>query len=135
MSRSGKVEDVPAVLLVAGVDAAVCTLPLEQTGLERKRGVDILAREFDAVWKDNGGDDTYLAAAAATAAAAASPTAAAAAAAIKESPGKSQGTGAPVDRYFQVALSGKRKDGSNAVTGHWYAHFQGQKVRADRCDV
>ena len=137
LSQPGQVDDVPAVLLVAGTDNdAICPLPLKQTGLDRKRGVDILAREFDAVWKANGGDETYVAvaAAAATAAAAAAAATAAAASSVAASPAASKSgpekpVGAPVDRYFRVAVKSKRKDGSSTISGQWYAHFQGQKVR------
>ena len=33
----------------------MCELSLEETGLTRKRGAEILASEFDAEWGKNGG--------------------------------------------------------------------------------
>jgi len=46
-----------AVLLVAGRDdMEMCELSLEETGLSRKRGAEILAREFEEEWGKNGGD-------------------------------------------------------------------------------
>ncbi|CAH1799090.1 unnamed protein product [Owenia fusiformis] len=45
-----------AVLLVAGVDdMKMCELSLEETGLTRKRGAEILANEFEAEWQKNSG--------------------------------------------------------------------------------
>ena len=44
------------VLLVAGInDAEICELSLEETGLSRKRGAEILPREFEDEWKTHGG--------------------------------------------------------------------------------
>ena len=34
----------------------MCELSLEETGLSRKRGAEILPREFEEEWKKNGGD-------------------------------------------------------------------------------
>ena len=46
-----------AVLLVAGRDdMEMCELSLEETGLSRKRGAEILQREFEDEWSKNGGD-------------------------------------------------------------------------------
>lgn len=48
--------DQPPVLLVAGKDdMEMCELSLEETGLTRKRGAEILAREFEEEWKRHGG--------------------------------------------------------------------------------
>jgi myosin-6 len=48
--------DQPPVLLEAGKhDIEMCELSLEETGLSRKRGAEILAREFDEEWKRHGG--------------------------------------------------------------------------------
>jgi myosin-6 len=47
----------PAVLLVAGTDdMEMCELSLEETGLTRKRGAEILPREFEAEWSKFGGE-------------------------------------------------------------------------------
>jgi myosin-6 len=47
----------PAVLLVAGQDdMEMCELSLEETGLTRKRGAEILPREFEGEWSKHGGD-------------------------------------------------------------------------------
>eukprot|EP00040_Diaphanoeca_grandis_P029379 m.172059 g.172059 ORF g.172059 m.172059 type:complete len:1230 (+) comp31666_c7_seq6:107-3796(+) len=46
-----------AVLLVAGRDdMEMCELSLEETGLSRKRGAEILSREFEDEWGKNGGE-------------------------------------------------------------------------------
>eukprot|EP00051_Salpingoeca_urceolata_P006297 m.83521 g.83521 ORF g.83521 m.83521 type:complete len:1207 (+) comp14769_c0_seq1:504-4124(+) len=48
--------DKPPVLLVAGKDdMEMCELSLDETGLSRKRGAEILPREFEEEWKRNGG--------------------------------------------------------------------------------
>ena len=48
--------DKPPVLLVAGKDdMEMCELSLEETGLSRKRGAEILPREFEEEWSKNGG--------------------------------------------------------------------------------
>ena len=48
--------DREAILLVAGVnDMEMCELSLEETGLHRKRGAEILAEDFEAEWASNGG--------------------------------------------------------------------------------
>eukprot|EP00049_Salpingoeca_infusionum_P012421 m.227482 g.227482 ORF g.227482 m.227482 type:complete len:1222 (+) comp15178_c0_seq1:220-3885(+) len=45
-----------AVLLVAGKDdMEMCELSLEETGLSRKRGAEILPREFEGEWEAHGG--------------------------------------------------------------------------------
>lgn len=45
------------VLLSAGVDdTEMCELSLEETGLTRKRGAEVLPREFEAEWSKHGGD-------------------------------------------------------------------------------
>lgn len=45
-----------AVLLVAGVDdMKMCELSLEETGLTRKKGAEILECEFEAEWSKNNG--------------------------------------------------------------------------------
>ncbi|UXI22000.1 hypothetical protein NH340_JMT07943 [Sarcoptes scabiei] len=45
-----------AILLVAGKDdLKMCELSLEETGLTKKRGAEILPEEFEAVWSSNGG--------------------------------------------------------------------------------
>jgi myosin VI len=44
------------ILLVAGVDdMQMCELSLEETGLTRKRGAEILEHEFNREWERNGG--------------------------------------------------------------------------------
>ncbi|CAG0903856.1 unnamed protein product [Darwinula stevensoni] len=44
------------VLLVAGRDdMQMCELNLEETGLTRKRGAEILEQEFEREWKKHGG--------------------------------------------------------------------------------
>jgi len=48
--------DKPPVLLVAGKDdMEMCELSLEETGLSRKRGAEILQREFEEEWRRCGG--------------------------------------------------------------------------------
>lgn len=48
--------DKPPILLVAGVDdMQMCELSLEETGLTRKRGAEILEHEFSREWERNGG--------------------------------------------------------------------------------
>jgi myosin-6 len=48
--------DKPPVLLKAGVnDMEMCELSLDETGLARKRGAEILAREFEEEWTKCGG--------------------------------------------------------------------------------
>uniref|UniRef100_A0A4W3GXI1 Unconventional myosin-VI n=1 Tax=Callorhinchus milii TaxID=7868 RepID=A0A4W3GXI1_CALMI len=52
--------DKPPILLVAGKDdMEMCELNLEETGLTRKRGAEILARQFEEIWERCGGV-TYL---------------------------------------------------------------------------
>ncbi|XP_046613209.1 myosin heavy chain 95F isoform X2 [Neodiprion virginianus] len=48
--------DKPPILLVAGVDdMQMCELSLDETGLTRKRGAEILEHEFNKEWERNGG--------------------------------------------------------------------------------
>nr|XP_060471971.1 unconventional myosin-VI isoform X1 [Panthera onca] len=50
--------DKPPILLVAGVwkdDMEMCELNLEETGLTRKRGAEILPRQFEEIWERCGG--------------------------------------------------------------------------------
>lgn len=48
--------DKPPILLVAGVDdMQMCELSLDETGLTRKRGAEILEHEFNREWERNGG--------------------------------------------------------------------------------
>ena len=45
-------------MLLAGVDdMKMCELSLEETGLTRKRGAEVLEHEFEAEWTKNGGDE------------------------------------------------------------------------------
>jgi len=49
--------DKAPVLLVCGKDdMEMCELNLEETGLSRKRGAEILPREFEEEWKRCGGE-------------------------------------------------------------------------------
>lgn len=46
------------VLLVAGLDdMQMCELNLEETGLTRKKGAEILGREFETEWSKYGGNE------------------------------------------------------------------------------
>ncbi|KAL5282800.1 MYO6 family protein [Megaselia abdita] len=48
--------DKPPILLVAGIDdMQMCELSLEETGLTRKRGAEILEHEFNREWERNNG--------------------------------------------------------------------------------
>ncbi|KAG7207380.1 hypothetical protein KM043_009038 [Ampulex compressa] len=48
--------DKPPILLVAGVDdMQMCELSLDETGLTRKRGAEVLEHEFNREWEKNGG--------------------------------------------------------------------------------
>ena len=48
--------DKPAILLVAGIDdMQMCELSLEETGLTRKKGAEILESEFNSEWEAFGG--------------------------------------------------------------------------------
>lgn len=48
--------DKPPILLVAGKDdMEMCELNLEETGLTRKRGAEILPRQFEEIWERSGG--------------------------------------------------------------------------------
>ncbi|KAK6628369.1 hypothetical protein RUM43_002181 [Polyplax serrata] len=48
--------DKSPILLVAGIDdMQMCELSLEETGLNRKKGAEILEHEFDKEWLKNGG--------------------------------------------------------------------------------
>merc|ERR1711934_1156356 len=50
-------EGKPPILLVAGRDDMhMCELSLEETGLTRKRGAEILDTEFEREWSKHGGD-------------------------------------------------------------------------------
>jgi len=54
--------DKPPVLLVCGKDDMdMCELNLEETGLSRKRGAEILPREFEEEWKRCGGQPYVVA--------------------------------------------------------------------------
>jgi myosin-6 len=49
-------DEKPPVLLLAGVDDMhMCELSLEETGLSKKRGAEILESEFNAEWNKHGG--------------------------------------------------------------------------------
>ncbi|KAK7866674.1 hypothetical protein R5R35_006058 [Gryllus longicercus] len=48
--------DKPAILLIAGTDdMQMCELSLDETGLTRKRGAEILEQEFNREWEKHGG--------------------------------------------------------------------------------
>ncbi|XP_037818978.1 myosin heavy chain 95F isoform X4 [Lucilia sericata] len=48
--------DKPPILLTAGIDdMEMCELSLEETGLTRKRGAEILEHEFNREWEKHGG--------------------------------------------------------------------------------
>ena len=50
----------PPILLLAGRDdPKMCELTLEQTQLTRKKGAEILASEFEALWQKYGGQPFY----------------------------------------------------------------------------
>ncbi|XP_062599895.1 unconventional myosin-VI-like isoform X5 [Saccostrea cucullata] len=50
--------DKQPLLLVAGVhDLQMCELSLEETGLTRKKGAEILGKDFETEWNKNGGRD------------------------------------------------------------------------------
>ncbi|XP_069688949.1 myosin heavy chain 95F isoform X2 [Periplaneta americana] len=50
--------DKPAILLLAGVDdMQMCELSLDETGLTRKRGAEILEHEFNREWEKHGGKE------------------------------------------------------------------------------
>ncbi|KAK3097679.1 hypothetical protein FSP39_012037 [Pinctada imbricata] len=50
--------DKPPMLLVAGVDdLQMCELSLDETGLTRKKGAEILGKDFEAVWNSNSGKE------------------------------------------------------------------------------
>lgn len=54
--------DKPPILLLAGVDdMQMCELSLEETGLTRKRGAEILEHEFNREWERHGGKPYILA--------------------------------------------------------------------------
>ncbi|KAI4482923.1 hypothetical protein M0802_013597 [Mischocyttarus mexicanus] len=54
--------DKPPILLLAGVDdMQMCELSLEETGLTRKRGAEILEHEFNREWERYGGKPYILA--------------------------------------------------------------------------
>ncbi|XP_066580996.1 myosin heavy chain 95F isoform X2 [Prorops nasuta] len=48
--------DKPPILLVAGIDdMQMCELSLDETGLTRKRGAEVLEHEFNREWEKHGG--------------------------------------------------------------------------------
>lgn len=49
-------EKAPVLLTAGRDDMEMCELSLEETGLTRKRGAEILPREFEAEWSKHGGD-------------------------------------------------------------------------------
>lgn len=52
----------PPILLIAGVDdMQMCELSLEETGLTRKRGAEILEHEFNREWERHGGKFFFFA--------------------------------------------------------------------------
>lgn len=48
-------EKAPVLLLAGKDDMEMCELSLEETGLSRKRGAEILPREFEEEWTKCGG--------------------------------------------------------------------------------
>uniref|UniRef100_A0AAV2KCV4 Unconventional myosin-VI n=1 Tax=Knipowitschia caucasica TaxID=637954 RepID=A0AAV2KCV4_KNICA len=52
-------EKQPIVLVAGKDDMEMCELSLEETGLSRKRGAEILPRQFEEIWERCGGKD-YL---------------------------------------------------------------------------
>ncbi|KAF3850324.1 hypothetical protein F7725_020043 [Dissostichus mawsoni] len=46
----------PVVLVAGKDDMEMCELSLEETGLSRKRGAEILPRQFEEIWERCGGD-------------------------------------------------------------------------------
>ena len=52
--------DIRICICYLGVDdMKMCELSLDETGLTRKRGAEILENEFDDAWKEHGGTE-YL---------------------------------------------------------------------------
>ena len=52
--------DIRSCIFHLGVDdMKMCELSLDETGLTRKRGAEILENEFDDAWKEHGGTE-YL---------------------------------------------------------------------------
>ena len=49
-------EKEPVLLLAGRDDMEMCELSLEETGLTRKRGAEILPREFETEWAKKGGE-------------------------------------------------------------------------------
>ena len=47
------------VYIIGIDDMNMCELSLEETGLVRKKGAEVLGREFETEWQKNGGSD-YL---------------------------------------------------------------------------
>lgn len=45
----------PILLLAGKDDMQMCEMSLEETGLTRKRGAEILEHEFEKEWSGNGG--------------------------------------------------------------------------------
>lgn len=54
-------EKAPVVLTAGRDDMEMCELSLEETGLTRKKGAEILPREFEAEWSKHGGHPYILA--------------------------------------------------------------------------
>ena len=48
-------EKAPVVLVQGKDDMEMCELSLDETGLSRKRGAEILPREFEDEWRSSGG--------------------------------------------------------------------------------
>ncbi|KAL4232927.1 Unconventional myosin-VI [Mactra antiquata] len=50
--------DKPVILMIAGIDDLnMCELSLEETGLAKKKGAEVLGREFEQEWSKGGGPD------------------------------------------------------------------------------
>ncbi|KAL3307156.1 Unconventional myosin-VI [Cichlidogyrus casuarinus] len=51
------IHDQAPILSIAGIhDMTMCEIPLEETGLTRKRGAEILEKDFNAAWEQSGGN-------------------------------------------------------------------------------
>lgn len=48
-------DKVPLLLVAGKDDMEMCELSLEETGLARKRGAEILEQEFEEIWRKYGG--------------------------------------------------------------------------------
>ncbi|XP_078492466.1 unconventional myosin-VI isoform X2 [Ciona intestinalis] len=55
-------DKVPLLLVAGKDDMQICELSLEDTGLTRKKGAEVLPREFEQVWNANRGREYLLAA-------------------------------------------------------------------------